>query len=832
MSSDLTLALSDGAPLTQSSLSGGGLLKKLATTSNSRPVAVAAAYINGDNRKDLVVAQSGVVNQTSGTLGVGIHYQELSIHSQTLTLWAPAIAIPLSNTAEPYPVPVDLEIADFDGDTLLDIATANQKTGDLRILENIGSLSSFPLHVIPALAGDLRGLAVDDFDPHDHTYYAPLGSDADHLWYTNLFPQAGSFARPDIATISETEDMAFVLLNESTGDGSFAFSSVRRFPVGDAPQAIMARDVTTTPMLNSDGTAIDPPPPTLPKSVDLIVVNRDSSDASILIGRGMDRALFDPAHRVAVGKSPRDLAIANLDWIDSSSTIVDIVTSNRTDRTVTVLQGNGVPAGGFTLLLGRRPTEAGTNGPGAASGEVLHGSVLGNFGGGGAGEPPDVVTFAGALAGLGSFENKQARWIAYRPTAAGGLESFADGTVGSVSGTKRPVVLRAITGDFFVAHMGTPRADRLPMSERRIIAAVSTPQPPSVGDFTSISDPIASGAVVLIDPSVEPDGVTAVLPAGYGASSLTAGDFVGDGFHSIAVTNAHDHSITLLRNSPAPGGGRLFLDAISIATAPNVADGLQPRDIVTADYDGDGKLDLLVANTTSSTLTLLRGLAPGNPASTAFFGTPLVVAAYDSLIDPRMKGPIALLAEDFNGDGKTDIAVANYRTSSVSVLLNATQAPGAPAFSAAVTDDTGRAPVRLAYGDVTGDGIADIVVANSLTSSTWPVTDDLFAHEAPKHVSYSSDGRFMAFVAPATPEAFNVDPPSTPRIYVPRLFVVDRLGGCGPKRPLSDDYVVVDCFFQEPSAVDTVQRLAFVRRDSTDPLNANKEKLYVAIVEP
>jgi hypothetical protein len=81
----------------------------------------------------------------------------------------------------------------------------------------------------------------------------------------------------------------------------------------------------------------------------------------------------------------------------------------------------------------------------------------------------------------------------------------------------------------------------------------------------------------------------------------------------IAVACSHDHTISLLRHD---GSG--FLSSIAIPSG-----GVQPRDVVLTDLDGDGKLDLLVANTTSNSVTFLRGLAPGDPNGTSFFSSPI-----------------------------------------------------------------------------------------------------------------------------------------------------------------------------------------------------------------
>ena len=65
---------------------------------------------------------------------------------------------------------------------------------------------------------------------------------------------------------------------------------------------------------------------------------------------------------------------------------------------------------------------------------------------------------------------------------------------------------------------------------------------------------------------------------------------------------------------------------------------------------------------------------------------------------------------DFNGDGKLDLAVANYSSNTVGMLLG----NGAGGFAAATTFSSGGTnPVSLAVGDFNGDGKLDLAVANT-----------------------------------------------------------------------------------------------------------------------
>ncbi len=76
-------------------------------------------------------------------------------------------------------------------------------------------------------------------------------------------------------------------------------------------------------------------------------------------------------------------------------------------------------------------------------------------------------------------------------------------------------------------------------------------------------------------------------------------------------------------------------------------------------------------------------------------------------------GPAFAAVADINGDGKTDVIIANQGDNSVSVLFNTTTAGTSVAsLGEQVTFATGPMPTAVAIADVNGDGKADLIVAN------------------------------------------------------------------------------------------------------------------------
>ena len=120
-----------------------------------------------------------------------------------------------------------------------------------------------------------------------------------------------------------------------------------------------------------------------------------------------------------------------------------------------------------------------------------------------------------------------------------------------------------------------------------------------------------------------------------------------------------------------------------------------PQTVVTADFNGDGKPDIATANYNGSVSVLL-----GNGDGT-FQAAQNASTSYATL---------SLAVGDFNGDGKPDIATANYY-SDVKVQLG----NGDGTFQDPTNIGIGSNPMSVAVGDFNGDGKLDLGV----TSNTY-----------------------------------------------------------------------------------------------------------------
>jgi len=139
-----------------------------------------------------------------------------------------------------------------------------------------------------------------------------------------------------------------------------------------------------------------------------------------------------------------------------------------------------------------------------------------------------------------------------------------------------------------------------------------------------------------------------------------------------------------------------------------IRDRYYPSSIAVADVNGDGKLDIVVANYENFAGTGIIGVLLGNGDGT--FQPPV---AYGGA---GLQGATWVAVADLNGDGKLDIAVTYqcepncYSSAAVGVLLG----NGDGTFQPAVIYPSGGIfSNSIAVADVNGDGKPDLVVTNA-----------------------------------------------------------------------------------------------------------------------
>jgi hypothetical protein len=188
------------------------------------------------------------------------------------------------------------------------------------------------------------------------------------------------------------------------------------------------------------------------------------------------------------------------------------------------------------------------------------------------------------------------------------------------------------------------------------------------------------------------------LTPGDEPGAVVVGDFNGDGIPDLAFANRSGNTVSILLSH----GDGTFAAPVAFPT------GDSPHAIRAGDLNGDGLLDLVTANDGADSVTVLFGTGDGKFAK--------------RLDLPANSIPKSVGIGDLNGDGRPDIVVANtsyptcctYAGSTVGVFLN----NGDGTFAPRQDFEVGGNPFSLLIRDLNGDGKADIATANFIDQTS------------------------------------------------------------------------------------------------------------------
>lgn len=525
----------------------------------------------------------------------------------------------------------------------------------------------------------------------------------------NLLADFNMDGKLDLAITSPPTNSVVVQL----GNGMGGFGALTPFPVGSTPKGFATGD------FNSD------------TKLDLVVANQGSDNISVLLGDG--RGGFAPAQNIAVGSQP--VAVGVGDW--DGDGVVDLIVSLLGDNAFKILHGNG--QGGFGIVATRSPI---------LSCRASSSFAVGNFTGG---SKPDIAADCG------------------RAPSANSAELFRNDGSGGFAGVGR---INFIASQSWIA-AGDLTNDGLPdlviTADGEARALINTganfgnwlirginvgPNPV----FVTTADMDNNGKLdlVIVDQSVDnirvvpgngdgTFGVRNTLPVGQSPIAAAVGDLNGDSKLDIVVSNQGSSNTTVLLGDGAGAFTPVPLGNPALSS---------PQSLAVADFDNDGPLDLAVANFDGSNLTLLSGDGRGGfKKSTSFAGgdSQVAVVSGDFNADKRLDLAIAnqalsstkgcvnvllgtgpgtfalpqptctlngaltsLVAADFDGDRKLDVAVGNGNNNGISLLIGA----GNGIFGTIVnTIPAGMRPSFVVAGDFNGDTSQDLIVANQLDNN-------------------------------------------------------------------------------------------------------------------
>ncbi len=228
------------------------------------------------------------------------------------------------------------------------------------------------------------------------------------------------------------------------------------------------------------------------------------------------------------------------------------------------------------------------------------------------------------------------------------------------------------------------------------------------------------------------------------ASSVFFGDIDGDGKPDLVVTNDVSNSLSVLLNTSSSG-------SISFASKIDFTTGSDPISVSIGDIDGDGKLDLAIANHSSNSISVLR--------NTSNSGIINFAAKVDFTTG---SSPYSLCIGDLDGDGKPDLSIANSNSNTVSLLRN-TSSIGSISFASKIDFTTGAYPTSVSIGDIDGDGKPDLAVVNYNSTNTVSLFHNISSVGA---ISFAGKVDFATAVYPYSASIGDIDGDGKPDLAV------------------------------------------------------------------
>jgi|GEM_PF-4108323 len=373
------------------------------------------------------------------------------------------------------------------------------------------------------------------------------------------------------------------------------FTALYEFPVGAgaSPNDVIVAD------LNGDG------------RLDFATANNGTNDVSILFGTGnfgTPSQAFTAAVHYAVGAHPKYLAVGNF---HGSGKPPDLVVSNSTDGTITLLSNNGSGVFSATSFPIYNNLEDPTK-------SFPAGLAVADFNGDG---NLDVAVAASITLKNSSPSTGNGRVVIFLGDGSGGFAPPSEFPAG-ISPTG------IVAGDFDLN--GT--VDLVVTNRIATPGTISLLSGDGQGNFGAPSSfEVGSDATVNYDPA-----------------AVVAGDFNGDHFLDVAVADNASSTVSVFLNNTTGG-----FDAAALLVV-----GLQPPALGLTDFTGDPqhpRLDLIVPNFHDNSVSVYLGTGTNafGPSFFSFTGA----------------SPVAVATGDFDGDQKVDLAVANTSANTVSILL-------------------------------------------------------------------------------------------------------------------------------------------------------------------
>ena len=674
---------SDNVSVLRNTSSPGSLsfATKVDFATDTAPLSIVLSDLDGDGKLDMA---------TSNNSGASISTLRNTGSSGTVSFAAKTdYAVGTS--------PRELRVGDFDGDGKPDLVVANLGPDNVSLLHNTGASGtiSFAAKVDFSVGSNPRGLAVADLDG-DRRPEVVVGNNGS----TTLSVLYNIADPPTISSLSATSGKPGDSIT-ITGANFYAVHSNNTVFIGGIKATTTAGNTTSLTVTIPDGATFGPvtvvtqggrtahseemflptysglpsiTTGTMAAKVDISVgvnhegvvfadidgdgkpdmITAQSNNASIYENQHSSGAIttgsFAAKVDFATGTGPNSAGVGDID----NDGDLDIVTPNWTAGTVSVLTNTTSGAISFATKVDLTVNA----GPARARVHDLDGD--GNA---------DIVALNNTGGNMTVFRNVHAPGTAFSTNSMVAKTDYAtlanpsDLDIGDIDGDGLADVVVGSTGG--TAHISV---------------------------FHNTSN---GGAISL---ATKDDFVI-----GAAARGIALGDIDGDGKLDISATSQTPNTVSVYRNTATSGD----ITGGSLAAAQTFTTGTDPFGLALGDIDGDGKLDIVVANEGSDDISIFRNTATSGTINGSSLATKVDFASGDV--------PASVGVADIDGDDKPDIAVTNVGTGdniAVYQNLNGDLTTFTDISGTATVNDAG-AGQGAAFGDYDGDGDLDLFLANN-----------------------------------------------------------------------------------------------------------------------
>jgi hypothetical protein len=514
------------------------------------------------------------------------------------------------------------------------------------------------LTIVVAMAGLLPGSAQAQSYLYNDSFVS-----AGYSASVAIFADFNKDGRQDLATLNGDNTVSIIL-----GEAYGRFAVPVNYPVGSSPFALIAVDLT------GNG------------KTDLVTVNTPNGidqpgTLSVLLGNG--DGTFKTHVDYFVGDFPEGVVAGDFNGDGK----IDLAVANNFDNTISILYGNG--DGTFqsqvTVAVDPSPTAIGSGDFNGDGREDLIASCVGT----------GVVSVL-LNNGNGTFT------LVDSPDQILGVDRNHIVVSDFNEDGKQDVAISSQLGQIYLLE-GKGNG-----SFKSAIPLVN----PSLGEIESLiaADVNHDGKMDLSYGFVAPGSVAVILGKGNGTfqkpvispvasiASLAVADVNGDGHLDLAVPDGELSSVAI---SLGDGNGGFGIPKTFNLSGTSTG----PGGAVTGDFNGDGKLDLAVIESSFPTGQVAVALGTGKGT----FGNPIL----SPLLSEGINNEGRIVTGDFNGDGKLDLIVEDDYLLGFQVLLG----NGDGRFQAPV-DTNLNTPLSFAVGDFNSDGKTDVAVATSLNAQS------------------------------------------------------------------------------------------------------------------